>query len=615
MQRAPDHTVRRGIPMETLRDLFEHIIRTIPPDRPLMRARIGGAWMTLTTAQFASQTRQTAARLAGAGVNAGDRVVLFSENRPQWHIIDFACHLLGAVPVPLYPTLPAKQVQYIVADSGAKVLLVSGKDRARTAVQAAAATPGVRVIGIDPDLADGVPGLDSLALPPPAPAAPPLTETSLASLIYTSGTMGEPKGVMLSHRNFISQINALQPLYPILSTDDIISFLPLSHIYARILDYLFLYCGCQITYVSPPEKVVEYIGEVRPTIMGSFPGLYEKAYVRILSRLQQEGGLKARLFAWAMRVGRKARTAVWMGRRPGILTRLEYAVAKRLVFSKVLERFGGRLKFTVSGGAPLTREIAEFFDIIGLPILNGYGLTESSPVIAVNRLETNRLGSVGPAAPGVEIHIAEDGEIFARGPNIMLGYWHKPDATKEAVDVDGWLHTGDIGHLDKEGFLFITDRKKNLIATTGGKKVAPEPIEARLRASPYIAQAVCVGERRPYITALIVPNFENLEAYFKERGLRGMNREQMSQHQLTRALVEAAVKEANADLATFERIRRVEVLAKDFSLEAGEITPKLNVRRNVIVEHYQSVIDEMYLKTHRPGEYGLDEHETVASRQ
>src|SRR2546426_1830962 len=606
---APDHAGRGGISMETLRDLFEYVVRTAPQDRPLMRARAGGRWVTLTAAQFAAQTRETAGRLAQAGVKAGDRVVLFCENRPQWHIVDFACHLLGAVPVPLYPTLPANQVQYIVAESGAGALLVSGKERARTAVQAAATIPGVRVIGIDPDLAEGVPGLDSLALPPQPPAAAPLSGTTLASLIYTSGTTGEPKGVMLSHRNFISQIEALQPLYPIYPTDEVISFLPLSHVYARIVDYLFLYCGCQITYVSPPEKVVEYIAEVKPTIMGSFPGLYEKAYVRILSRLQQEGGLKARLFAWAMRVGRKARTAVWMDRRPGILTRLTDALAKKLAFSKVLERFGGRLKFTVSGGAPLTREIAEFFDIIGLPILNGYGLTESSPVIAVNRLETNRLGSVGPAAPGVEIHIAEDGEIFARGPNIMLGYWHKPDATKEAVDVDGWLHTGDIGHLDPDGFLFITDRKKNLIATTGGKKVAPEPIEARLRASPYIAQAVCVGERRPYITALILPNFENLEAYFKERGLRGMNREQMSQHQLTRALVEAAVKEANADLATFERIRRVEVLAKDFSLEAGEITPKLNVRRNVIVEHYQTVIDEMYLKTHRPGEYGLDEQE------
>ena len=572
-----------------------------------MRARAGGRWVTLTAAQFAAQTRETAGRLAQAGVKAGDRVVLFCENRPQWHIVDFACHLLGAVPVPLYPTLPANQVQYIVADSGAGALLVSGKERARTAVQAAATIPGVRVIGIDPDLAEGVPGLDSLALPPQPPAAAPLSGTTLASLIYTSGTTGEPKGVMLSHRNFISQIEALQPLYPIYPTDEVISFLPLSHVYARIVDYLFLYCGCQITYVSPPEKVVEYIAEVKPTIMGSFPGLYEKAYVRIVSRLQHEGGLRARLFAWALRVGRKARGAIWQGRRPGLLTRLQYAVARKLVFAKVLERFGGRLKFTVSGGAPLAREVAEFFDIVGLPILNGYGLTESSPVITVNRLETNRLGSVGPTAPGVEIHIAEDGEILARGPNIMLGYWHKPEATKEAVDAGGWLHTGDIGHLDKDGFLFITDRKKNLIATSGGKKVAPEPIEARLRTSPYIAQAVCVGERRPYITALIVPNFENLEGYLNEHGIHGPTRERVAEHPLTRALVEAAVKEANADLAPFERIRRVEILTKEFSLDAGEITPKLNVRRNVITEHYQAVIDEMYLKTHRPGEYELDE--------
>jgi len=593
--------------METLRDLFEHVVRTAPQDRPLMRARAGGRWVTLTAAQFAAQTRETAGRLSQAGVKAGDRVVLFCENRPQWHIVDFACHLLGAVPVPLYPTLPANQVQYIVADSGAGVLLVSGKERARTAVQAAANTPGVRVIGIDPDLAEGVPGLDSLALPPQPPAAAPLTGTTLASLIYTSGTTGEPKGVMLSHRNFISQIEALRPLYPIYPTDEVISFLPLSHVYARIVDYLFLYCGCQITYVSPPEKVVEYIAEVKPTIMGSFPGLYEKAYVRIVSRLQHEGGLRARLFAWALRVGRKARGAIWQGRRPGLLTRLQYAVARKLVFAKVLERFGGRLKFTVSGGAPLAREVAEFFDIVGLPILNGYGLTESSPVITVNRLETNRLGSVGPTAPGVEIHIAQDGEILARGPNIMLGYWHKPEATKEAVDAGGWLHTGDIGHLDNDGFLFITDRKKNLIATSGGKKVAPEPIEARLRTSPYIAQAVCVGERRPYITALIVPNFENLEGYLNEHGIHGLTREQVAEHPLTRALVEAAVKEANADLAPFERIRRVEILTKEFSLDAGEITPKLNVRRNVITEHYQAVIDEMYLKTHRPGEYELDE--------
>jgi len=601
--------------MNTLRDLFEHVVSNNPPDRMLMRARAGGGWRTLTVGQFAAQTRQTAARLAQAGVCAGDRVALFSENRPEWHAIDFACHLLGAVSVPLYPTLPANQVQYIVADCGTKVLLVSGKDRARIAVQAAGSVPGVRVIGIDPDLADGVPGLESLPLPAQPPVSPPLPETHLASIIYTSGTTGEPKGVMLCHRNFVSQVKALKPLYPIFPTDEVISFLPLCHVYERILDYLFLYCGCQMTYVAAPEKVVEYITDVKPTIMGSFPGLYEKAYVRIVSRVQHEGGLKARLFAWALRVGRKAREAVWQGRRPDVFTQLQYALAKKLVFSKVLVRFGGRLKFTVSGGAPLAREIAEFFDILGLPILNGYGLTESSPVIAVNRLETNRLGSVGPAAPGVEIRIAEDGEILARGPNIMLGYWNKPEATKEAVDGDGWLHTGDIGHLDRDGFLFITDRKKNLIATAGGKKVAPEPIEARLRASAYVAQAVCIGDNLPYITALIVPNFENLDVYFKERGQSGLNREQMASHQLTEALIAAAVKEANSDLAGYERIRRFAVLPKEFSLEAGEITPTLKVRRKVVTERYRSAIDQMYLKAHRSAEYGLDEQEPVASRQ
>jgi len=601
--------------METLRDLFEHIGASNPATKVLLRARSGGGWRPLTVADFSALTRQTAGRLAEVGVRAGERVILFSENRPEWHIVDFACHLLGAVPVPLYPTLPANQVEYIARDCGASVLLVSGKERAKTAVQATAGIPGVRVIGLDPDLAEGVPGLESLPVPSQPPAPPPLNETALASIIYTSGTTGEPKGVMLCHRNFISQILTLRPLYPIFPTDEILSFLPLSHVYARILDYLFLYCGCQITYVGAPEKVVEYIAQIRPTIMGSFPGLYEKAYVRIISRVQQEGGFKAWLVAWAVRVGRRAREAAWQGRRAGLVTRLQYALAKRLAFSKVLARFGGRLRFTVSGGAPLAREIAEFFDIVGLPILNGYGLTESSPVIAVNRLESNRLGSVGPAAPGVEIRIADDGEILARGPNIMLGYWNKPEATREAIDEDGWLHTGDIGHLDQDGYLFITDRKKNLIATAGGKKVAPEPIEARLRASPYIVQAVCVGDRMPYITALIVPNFENLSGYFAERGMTGLSREQMAAHQLTDALMFAAVKEANADLAAFERVRRWAVLPAEFTIEAGELTPKLNVRRKVIVERYRSTIEEMYLKTHRTAEYGLDEHEAVASRQ
>jgi long-chain acyl-CoA synthetase len=602
--------------VNTLRDLFEHIITTNPGNKVLLRARAAGGWRDLTVDDFAALTRRTAARLAHAAVAVGDRVVLFTENRPEWHVINFACQLLGAVSVPLYATLPANQVHYIVQDCGARLVLVSGKERAKTALQATSDLPGVRVIGIDPHLADGLTDLASLPMPEsdPLPASPPTTEMTLANIIYTSGTTGEPKGVMLSHRNFISQIRSLRTLLPIDPTDEILSFLPLSHVYALIMDYLFLSCGCQITYVAPPEKVVEYLTEVRPTIMGAFPGLFEKAYVRIISRVQQEGGLKERLFTWALRVGRRVREAAWQGRRAGLGAQLQYALAKKLVYPKVLARLGGRLKYTGSGGAPLAREIAEFFDILGLKILNGYGLTESSPVIAVNRLETNRLGSVGPAIPGVEIRIADDGEVLARGPNIMLGYWNKPAATKEAVDEDGWLHTGDIGHLDGDGFLFITDRKKNLIATAGGKKVAPEPIEARLRASPYIAQAVCVGDTKPYITVLIVPNFDTLERRLHEHGVSGLSKSQMAAHQITEALMAAAVKEANVPLASFERIRRFAVLPKEFSIEAGEITPKLSVRRKVVTEHFQSTIDQMYLKMHRTGEYGLDEPEVVPSR-
>ncbi len=600
--------------MQTLRDLFEHVVSTHAAERPLLRARAGGQWQSLTVGEFAERTRQTASRLAQAGVQTGDRIALFSENRPEWHMVDFACHLLGAALVPLYPTLLASQVQYIVADSGAKLLLVSGKDRCRTAVQAAAGLPGLRVIGIDADLADGVPGLGSLPLSPQPLAPPPLAETSLASIIYTSGTTGEPKGVMLCHRNLISQVVALRPLFPIYATDEVLSFLPLPHVYERIMDYLFLYCGCTLTYISPPERIVEYLSEVKPNIMGSFPGLYEKAYVRIISRVRQEGGLKARLFAWALRVGRRARTASWQGRRPGLVTQWQYALAKKLVFSKVLQRFGGRIRFTVSGGAPFAREIGEFFDILGLHILDGYGMTESSPVIAVNRLEANRLGSVGQAAPGVEIRIAADGEILARGPNIMLGYWNKLEATKEAIDPEGWLHTGDIGHLDSDGFLFITDRKKNLIATAGGKKVAPEPIEAALRTSAYITQAVCVGDTLPYITALIVPNFENLATYFKERGEGGMSAEQIASHPLTDALIAAAVKETNAALAPFERVRRFTVLPKDLTLDAGELTPTQKIRRKIVLDRYRPLIDQMYLKTHRSGEYALEEQQPVSSR-
>lgn len=589
--------------METLVDLFEHVLRTNPPDRELLRIRAGRDWRAYTVRGFEDAVSQTAGRLTSAGITPGDRVALFSENRPEWHIVDFACHLTGAVLVPLYPSLPASNVAYIVRDAGARLLLVSGRERAPVALEASRDLPGLRLLALDPGL--GLEHLNDLPVPATTPAHRPAPD-DLASLIYTSGTTGEPKGVMLSHRNFMVQVTSMLPLYPITSRDEVMSFLPLPHVFQRILDYIFLAAGCRITYVEAVEKVVAMLPLVRPTIMASVPRVYERAYVQIMSRVQKEDRLR-RLFTWAMRVGQAARAAQRQGRRPPLGALLQYAVARRLVFRKVLERFGGRLRFTISGGAPLAKEIGEFFDVVGLPLLNGYGLTESAPVIAVNRLESNRIGSVGLVAPGVEVEIAPDGEILARGPNIMLGYWNQPEATRQTVDAEGWLHTGDIGHFDPDGYLFITDRKKDILVTSGGKNVAPQPIEARLAATPYVGQAVAIGDKYPYITALIAPNFDSLRAYFDEHQIAGQGKEDLAGHPVTGSLVAAAIKDVNANLASYERIRRFTVLPHEFTLERGELTPSLKVRRKVVTERYRPQIEEMYLKTHRTAGYGLDD--------
>ncbi|MEP0775004.1 MAG: long-chain fatty acid--CoA ligase [Acidobacteriota bacterium] len=595
--------------MKTLRDLFEHVVAHHPPRKVLLRIRHGKGWREYTVKEFEKATREVAGKLYRAGVRHGDRVALFCENRPEWHIIDFACHLLGAVSVPLYATLPAHQVRYIVADAEAKMLLVSGRQRAAAALEATVGLPGVRVVGIEPGLAEN---LDSIAdLPSPSkhdqPPAVELSENDLASLIYTSGTTGDPKGVMLTHRNFINQVQTMAPLYPISEKDISMSFLPLSHVYERTVDYVFFNAGTQINYVESIERVPSQLTEIRPTVMVSVPRLYERSYIKIIAKIQQEGGAKKRLFEWALKVGRKVKEAEWRGEKPGAFARGQYVVAKARIFSKILERLGGRLNFTISGGAPLAREVAEFFDIVGLPILQGYGLTETSPVIAANRLDANRIGSVGKVLPGYEVRIASDGEILARGANIMKGYWRKPELTAEVLDAEGFLHTGDVGYLDADGYLFITDRKKDLIVTSGGKNIAPQPIEGRLGATPYIAQAVVIGDKYPYLVALIVPNFENLEAHFAERGSKGLSREEMAAHPETERLIGEAVREINQELAMHERVRRFTVLAREFSIEEGELTPTMKVRRRVVGERYRDRIEQMYLKTQRASGYSLEE--------
>lgn len=596
--------------METLRDLFEHVVTAFPARKVLLRVRAGKGWRELTVRDFERATRETAQRLVNLGVGRGDRVALFAENRPEWHVVDFACHLIGAVSVPLYATLPSHHVRYIVADAGAVVLLVSGKERARTALEAVEGLENVQLLGIDAGLAPELPALEDVALSSrssPKAEAEPVAGGDLASLIYTSGTTGDPKGVMLSHANFMSQVRAVSPLFPITDRDICMSFLPLSHVYERTVDYVFLVRGAQINYVESIERVPGQLAEIRPTIMVSVPRLYERSYIKIVAKVQQEGGARRRLFEWALRVGRTVREAEWRGERASAFARGQYAVARARIFSKVMERLGGRLRFTISGGAPLAKEVGEFFDIVGLPILQGYGLTESSPVITVNTLDHNRIGSVGRIAPGVEVRIAADGEILARGPNIMMGYWNQPEATSEAVDAGGWLHTGDVGYVDADGYLYITDRKKDIIVTSGGKNVAPQPIEGRLAATPFIQQVVVVGDKYPYLTALVVPNFENLEGTLAAMGAAGLSREDMVAHPETEKLVGEAVKAVNRDLAVHERLRRFALLAREFSLEEGELTPTMKIRRRVVAERYRDQIERMYLKTQRAGEYDLAE--------
>lgn len=603
--------------METLRDLFEHVVSSQKGRKQLLRAKRKGRWLSLSTEEFADRVRNLAGGLMARGVRPGDTVALYSENRPEWHILDFACHLSGAVLVPLYPNLIADQIAYIVEDSGARWLFVSTAAMLETASEAVTQVGhGVELVLFDEDAAGGG-----------ALAASVLEEEGrawrrerrkeedpfhrpgkddLASLIYTSGTTGDPKGVMLTHYNFMfDQLSALSG-FDIGPKDVVMSFLPLSHVFERTVDYALFSRGAQICYVESIERVPTRLLEVRPTVMVSVPRLFERSYIKIISKLRQEEGFKRKLIDWALGTARRYKELEWAGRRPSAALRAQYALAKKRVFSKILERLGGRLRFAVSGGAPLSREVAEFFDMIGLTICQGYGLTESSPVISVNNLAENRIGSVGKPIPGVEVRIAEDGEILTRGPHVMKGYFNQPEATAEAIDEEGWLHTGDVGYLDADGFLFITDRKKDIIVTSGGKNIAPQPIEGRLQATPYIAQAVVVGDNLPYLTALIVPNFENLAAHFADRGETGLDPEEMAAREETRQLIDEAIRAINAELAQHEKIRRFTILPREFSMAEGEITPTLKVRRRVVSERYKDLIDAMYLKTQRADQYHAD---------
>lgn len=561
--------------------------------------KVDGRYVAVSTAELVRQVRQIAKALVDSGVRPGDRVALMAENGPHWPAVDFATLCIGAALVPIYPTLLPEGAAYVARDSGSRVLFVQGRERLEGLLEVRADMPAVeRIVAIEAGgvAPEGVESLESFMARGAAAdqawlerMAAQAKPEDLATLIYTSGTTGDPKGVMLTHDNLVSNAVTGCEVLGLEGSFTALSFLPLSHSFERLVDYCFFYKGITIAYAESVQTVAANLLEVKPHVFVAVPRVYEKVMARVLENATAAGGLKAKIFRWALGVGREALPQRLAFAPVG----LKVKIADKLVFSKVRERLGGRFVFAMSGGAPLGRDVAEFFWGAGIPIYEGYGLTETSPVISVNARGATRLGTVGRPMPRIEVKIAEDGEILSRGPNTMRGYFGKPEATAEAIDSEGWFHTGDIGHLDDGGFLVITDRKKELIVNAYGKNIAPAPIENQLKASRWISQAVVIGDRRQYLAALIVPDFEVLKGWAAGEKLGGTI-DELLQHPRLRATIQTEVDAVNEHLARYEQIRVWETLPAEFTLEGGELTPTLKVKRRVINVKYKAILDRLY---------------------
>ncbi|MFN8058219.1 MAG: long-chain fatty acid--CoA ligase [Vicinamibacterales bacterium] len=605
--------LRAAIAPRSLADLAWWPLLKYPETWSIGRCRDGRV-DALSADEWALRVRELVAALAALGLKSGDRVAILSETRPEWVLADLAVLSLGGITVPIYPTLPPHQVQYILNDSGARFLVASDLTQVDKVQQARHLVPAVEVIvvmdaGTTPDGAIAMPassiGFDELC----ARGRERLRDgrgeadaywTSLgqlevertATIIYTSGTSGDPKGVMLSHRNLLSNIDASGQALEFGATDSALSFLPLSHSFERMVVFTYMRFGVRVAFAENLDTLGRDLQTVRPTLMTGVPRVYEKLQARIMAGLPP-GGLKPRLFSWALQVGRGRAHALAQGHAPSPLIAAQHWLADRLVGRAIRARLGGRLRFVVSGSAPLPREVGEFFQAIGLTIVEGYGLTETSPVLTTNPDARPRFGTVGRPVPGVEIRIADDGEILARGPNVMQGYYGRPDETASVI-VDGWFHTGDIGEMSDDGFLRITDRKKDLIVTSGGKNVAPQPIEAQMKRSPLVAEAVAIGDGRRFLSMLIVPSFDVLGQRLEALGRPSGTRDELVARPDVLGLYQELIDGVNRGLAQFERIKRVALLPADFTIATGELTPTLKVRRRVVEARAREVIDSLY---------------------
>ena len=593
----------------TLPSRFLNAIDNLPNPRAQM-VRRDGRWEAISSQEFLRRVAGLSTALVELGVKPGDRVGLFSANRPEWHTADFAITGAGAITVPVYFNESPDRMTYILKHCGAKVVFVVGVPQLQKLLAVRSNLPGLEQIVVADGGADVpseclryetlIAGASAADVSSYRMRASQVLPGQVASLIYTSGTTGEPKGVMLTHTNFCSNVTDVGHDFQLNPAEDVaLSFLPLAHVYGRTMDYIYIFQGAALAYVEFIDAVAQALLEVRPTITAAVPRFFEKIYARLVEQGSKNTGVRRMLFDWAMRVAEMS--AQWRASQShaNLAVTLQQKLADALVYRKIRIGMGGRLRLISSGGAPLSKELAEFFWAVGIPIYQGYGLTETSPIVSSNYPE-NRMGSSGKPIPNIQVRAAEDGEILVKGPCVMQGYYKNPEATREVLGEDGWFRTGDIGYVDKDNYLFITDRKKDLIKTAAGKFVAPQPIENALKTSPYILNAMVVGDKRKFIVALIVPNPATVGAKAADQGIKFASNTEMAAHPWVHALIDSEVKRLTVHLAQYETIKRFALLPEDFTFDNGSLTFTLKLKRRVVEQQYATVIESLYAGVAEP---------------
>lgn len=577
------------------------------PEKDALRYKSGGDYRGITYRELGDAIERLTHGMAAVGLQPGDRIAILSYNRPEWPMADFAIFCLRGITVPVYHTLPPGQIAYILKDAGVRAIFVEDAIQYRKIQEIRAGCPALEYLfpmsGEVPRDEKTISFQRLLEIGAAHQRENPdfcreqigaIQPMDICSIVYTSGTVGEPKGVMLHHKGFVTDIESSISVFGLYPEDVFLSFLPLSHLYERVGGHWCpLSRGCTIAYAESINSVVEDVPRVRPTVMVSVPRLYEKISSAVIEQVEAKPPMAQKLFYWSLKTGRRYHAQ----RRAGnlrALTALGYRLANRLVFNKIRQKLGGRFRFPISGGAPLSVETLKFFEAMGLSIVEGYGMTETHLIITLTPPGNTRYGSCGRPIPGVSVKIGEDGEILVSGPTLMAGYYNKPDQTRQVIDQDGWLHTGDIGYMDEDDYLYITDRKKNILVTAGGKNVAPAPIENALKKSKYIEDVCLVGDGRKFISAIVIPNYESVRGWAAKNGLSFADNRELVQNDRVNRLIQEEIERHQSDFARYEKVKKFILLPEPLSVERGELTPSLKIKRRVVEEKYREAIDQLY---------------------